>query len=426
MNSLVRFLQAALAVGWLFVFGQAQAGELEAAKSINQFGIDLYGKIAHGDNNLCISPYSIDSALAMAFDGATGETRSEMSRVLHLDPAGDPNKSFAALQKSLEALGRQTAEIAAAAKERGGPSEPITIAVANRLFVQAGYQFREKFFTEIKVAFGAEPEVLNFKKEPVAATERINQWVAEQTRKRIQNLIPSPLATSTRLVLTNALYLKAPWASEFTSQLTKPEPFHLAGGGRAEVPTMQKRESLRYAKRDGFSIVALPYSGGDLQFVVLLPDEVDRLAGVEKKLSAELLASCTKLESTDVVLYLPKFNLQPPTLPLGRELQSLGMQSAFDIPMGSANFDRIAPRRPDDYLAISEVFHKTFIEVDEHGTEAAAATAVAMMATSALGSPPPPPVEVRVDRPFLYAIQHVPSGACLFLGRVTDPRAGAR
>jgi len=417
MKLLARFLPTALAAGFPFVCGQARADEGAVAKSINQFGIDLYRKIASADGNLCISPYSIDSALVMALAGAAGETRSEMSRALHLNPAANMNESFAALQKSLEAIGPKTAEIAAAAKERGGPTEPITIAVANRLFIQAGYPFRERFFAEIKAAFGAEPEVLNFKKQPGAATDRINQWVAEQTRKRIQNLISSPLATSTRLVLTNALYLKAPWANEFPSQLTRPERFHLAGSEETEVPMMQLHESLHYAKRDGFAIVALPYSGGDLQFVVLLPDEIDGLAGVEKKLTAEVLASCAKLDFTDVVLYLPRFKLEPPTLPLGRELESLGMKTAFDIPQGSANFDGIAPRRPDDSLAISEVFHKTFIEVDEHGTEAAAATAVVMRATAA----PAEPVTLRVDRPFLYAIQDDATGAVLFMGRVSDP-----
>jgi len=134
-----------------------------------------------------------------------------------------------------------------------------------------------------------------------------------------------------------------------------------------------------------------------------------------------MLAECAKLETRDVDLHLPKFKIELPTIALARNFEALGMKTAFDQPQGSANFDRMAPRKPNDYLYISQVFHKTFIAVDEKGTEAAAATAVAMMA----GSAPiqrPPPVEVKVDRPFLYAIQHVPSGLCLFLGRVTDPR----
>jgi serpin B len=146
---------------------------------------------------------------------------------------------------------------------------------------------------------------------------------------------------------------------------------------------------------------------------------VNGLRGLESKLNPNLLAECAKLKERDVDLLLPKFKFEPPTISLSDKLKSLGMRSAFDMPKGSANFDKIAPRKPDDYLAISEVFHKTFIAVDEKGTEAAAATSIVMLGVRAIR---PEPIEVNVDRPFLYAIQHVPSGACLFIGRVTDPR----
>jgi serpin B len=156
--------------------------------------------------------------------------------------------------------------------------------------------------------------------------------------------------------------------------------------------------------------------------LVLLPDDVGGLHGLELKLTSEMLSKCAKLETRDVELHLPKFKIEPTTIPLAEKFEGLGMKAAFDRPPGSANFDRMAPRKPNNYLYISQVFHKTFMAVDEKGTEAAAATAVAMMATSALRQPPPPPIEVKVDRPFVYAIQHVPSGSCLFLGRMTDPR----
>src|SRR5207302_11274012 len=138
--------------------------------------------------------------------------------------------------------------------------------------------------------------------------------------------------------------------------------------------------------------------------------------------TGELLAQCAKLQTRDIDLHLPKFKLEPPTMPLAEKFEALGMKTAFDIPRGSANFNKIAPRKPNDYLYISNIFHKTFIAVDEKGTEAAAATAVVMMRATAIARPKPPPIEVKVDRPFVYAIQHVSSGACLFLGRVTDPR----
>jgi serpin B len=171
------------------------------------------------------------------------------------------------------------------------------------------------------------------------------------------------------------------------------------------------------------SPVARRGSGGELQFLVLLPDEVNGLQALEKGLSAEMLAQCAKLERHDVDLSMPKFKFEPPTIALAAALKALGMNSAFDQPRRSANFDRIAPRKPNDYLYISDVFHKTFIAVDEREPRRAAATAVTMMmATAMRPQPTPPPIVVKVDRPFLYAIQHVPSGVCLFLGRVTDPR----
>ncbi len=275
----------------------------------------------------------------------------------------------------------------------------------------------------MKQNFGGAFEPLDFVADPGGATQRINKWVADQTRERIRDLIPEgALDKTTRLVLANALYLKAPWASEFSQDATQPESF-LVHGAPVDVPMMRKTDrNFGYVIREGFTVVSLPYAGDELQFVILLPDDVNGLRGLESKLSGDMLAGCAKIEKRDVDLHLPKFKLEPPTITLAKQFEALGMKTAFDQPKGSANFDKIAPRTPNDYLYISQIFHKTFIAVDEKGTEAAAATAVAMLAGSALQSPPPPPIEVKVDRPFVYAIQHVPSGVCLFLGRVTDPR----
>ncbi len=395
-----------------------------AAKATNELAVDLHRQLATGDENLCISPYSIESALAMTFAGADGETRTEMARVLHLgNDAGVP-ASFFALQRSLEEMSAKTTELTKQSKKFGGPSEPITLDIANRLFAQKDYAFRPAYLSLVKQNFGGAFEPVDFIANPPAATQRINKWVADQTHDRIRDLIPArALDKTTRLVLANALYLKAPWASEFSENATQAEPFFVHGGAPLDVPMMQKRsDHFGYSRREGFTVVSLPYAGNDLQFLVLLPDEVNGLRALESKLTGELLAECAKLQTRDVDLHLPKFKLEPPTITLAEKFEALGMKTAFDKPQGSANFDKMAPRRPNDYLYISQIFHKTFIAVDEKGTEAAAATAVAMMAGTALRSPPPPPIEVKVDRPFVYAIQHLSSGVCLFLGRVTDPR----
>jgi serpin B len=409
----------------LFTLTRLQGAEFDlAATATNQLAVDLHRQLATGNENLCLSPYSIQSALAMTFAGADGETRTEMARVLHFPEAGNAiHGSFASLQRSLEEMSKRSATIADESKKTGGPSEPITLAIANRLFAQSGYNFLDSFRAFVKQHYGAPFEPLDFRRDSAGATKRINNWVAEQTRDRIRDLIPAgALNEMTRLVLANAIYLKAPWADQFSDAATKPQPFHVRGGATVDLPMMRKEDQkFGYAKRDGFTAVSIPYSGSELQFVVLVPDEVNGLRALESKLSASMLADCAKLEEHDVDLSLPKFKFEPPTIALADELQALGMKSAFDQPHGSANFDKMAPRKPNDYLYLSQVFHKTFIAVDEKGTEAAAATAAVMMATSAMVKRSPP-IEVKVDRPFVYAIQHVPSGACLFLGRVTAPR----
>jgi len=395
-----------------------------AAKATNELAVDLHRQLARGDENLCISPYSIENALAMTFAGADGETRTEMARVLHFGTESDVPASFAALQHSLEGMSAKTAELAKQSKKFGGPSEPITLNIANRLFAQKGYAFREAFLSLVKQNFGGAFEPLDFIANPAAAAQHINKWVADQTHDRIRDLIPEgALDKTTRLVLTNALYLKAPWANDFSENATQSETFLVHGNAPADVPMMRKTDKrFGYAKRDGYTAVSLPYAGDDLQFVVLLPDDVNGLRALESKLTSDVLAGCAKLERREVDLRLPKFKLEPPTIVLAEKFEALGMKTAFDKPQGSANFDKMAPRTPRDYLYISQIFHKTFIAVDEKGTEAAAATAVAMLEGSDLRSPPPPPIEVKVDRPFVYAIQHVSSGVCLFLGRVSDPR----
>jgi serpin B len=394
-----------------------------AATATNELGIDLYRKLATGDENRCLSPYSVENALAMTFAGSDGETREEMARVLHFSTNDETlHGSFGALQHQLEEMAAKSAKQIADSGKSGGPQQPIIITIANRLFAQKGYDFREKFLALVKERYGAPLEPLDFGQNAAGATQRINAWVLEQTRDRIRDLIPAgALNASTRLALVNAIYLKAPWARPFAKGSTTPQPFHVRGVETVDVPTMNGVSYYGYAKRDGFTAITVPYNDRELQFLVLLPDEVKGLPALEKKITATMLAECAKLDGRELKLHLPKFKFEPPTLNLGVTLQDLGMRTAFDQPPGTANFDRLAPRKSNDYLYISAVFHKTFIAVDEEGTEAAAATAVAMTVGAAAGKKPEP-LEVKIDRPFFYAIQHVPSGACLFIGRVTDPR----
>jgi serpin B len=402
----------------------ADAGALDpAVRAINALGLELLAKGSKPDANALLSPYSIQSALAMTWAGAAGDTQAEMARVLHY-PADEAklHDALKALRGALEVVAADTAKRAEASKENGGPSEPIILTMANRLFGQQGYEFRPPFLKFVEDQYLAPLQLMDFIRDAQAARGEINGWVAGQTRQRIRDLIPTDgLDAETRLVLVNAIYLKAPWQHEFVAAATRPRPFHVNGDTARDVPMMVQKERFGYAAREGFKVITLPYTGGDVQFLILLPDEVDGLAALEAKVTPELLVTEARPKQEEVILQLPKFKLEPPMFRLGQTLRSMGMKSAFDVPPGSANFDRMAPRKPDDYLFISEVFHRTFLELDEKGTEAAAATAVVMARATAMIEKAKP-IEVRVDRPFLFAIQHRPSGACLFLGRVTDPR----
>ena len=396
----------------------------QAAQSVNALGLDLHRQMPK-EGNLCLSPYSIQSALAMTYLGASGATQEEMARVLHFPSDKQAlGESFTALNQALEEARQASAATVAHAKKYGGPSEPLTLRVANRLFAQKTYEFRKPFLSEVKSYFGAPLQPMNFSKNPAGGTREINGWVAKQTQDRIRDLINETLSEDTRLVLVNALYFKAAWAGDFVQTATSPQPFHVRGAKQTvDVPTMSTYKNMRYYNGRGFQTVTLPYVGDQLHFLLIVPDSIAGISSVEAKLTPQLLLTCAKAEYREVILNLPKFKIAPPTVQLGELLQKLGMTTAFDEPKGSADFDAMAPKSPEDYLRISKVYHKTFLELDEKGTEAAAATAVVMLPPIvAIQEERPKPIELKADRPFLFAIQHAESGACLFLGRVNDPR----
>jgi serpin B len=421
-HRITRLCLATLSLGFLSSNAFAE-NPSAAAHAVNALGLDLLAKGGGANANALLSPYSIQCALAMTFAGAAGETRTEMARVLHYQEDEKAlHKSFTHLQQALGEVAKSTAEISRKTAAMGGSTEPFTLTVANRLFGQQDYEFRQPFLDLVKEQYAAPLQLMDFIRNAEPERLKINRWVEEQTHDRIRDLIPNgALSSETRLVLVNAIHLKAPWADKFPDTATKPLPFHTGGAVAADVPTMRRVGRMGYDKRDGYQAVTIPYIGGDMQLLVLLPDAKDGLAGLEAKLTPAILTTCANPGHSEIDLSLPRFKLEPPLMELSKLLVTLGMQSAFNQPRGSANFDRMAPRKPDDYLFISEVFHKTFLALDEKGTEAAAATAV-VMDRSLARIDKPKPVEVRVDHPFLFAIQHRPSGACLFLGRVTDPR----
>jgi serpin B len=375
--------------------------------------MDLYRtQAAETDGNLILSPYSIGAAMAMVYAGADGATKTEMQKALHL-PADEQ-----AAAQGFATLGKQLVEMT----RRGSSGARSQVTIANRLFVQKDKVLSNPFVRLLADVYQAPLKQLDFRTGPDKARARINEWVQTNTNRKIRDLIPlGGVTKDTGTVLANAIHLHADWEEAFSKEATASATFMVRGKSAADVATMRREAKIGYAKHFGWTAVSLPYAGDALALVILLPDAKDGLTKLEKKVSAGQLASLAKLPQRDVDLSLPKFRIQPPTVGLAEALKSLGMKTAFDLPQGSANLDRMAPRRVDDYLYLSEVFHKAYLTVDEKGTEAGAATA-AVMESKGIAEPNQQPIAVRVDHPFLFAIQHVPSGTCLFLGRVTDPR----
>ncbi len=248
-----------------------------------------------------------------------------------------------------------------------------------------------------------------------AASQEINRWVEKQTADKIKDLIkPSDLGRDTRLVLTNAIYFKGDWVKPFDNKDTRPEDFTVSAEKKVKVPLMQQKASFGYRQEETFQVLEMPYAGQELSMVVLLPKKADGLAELEKALSAQRLTGLlSTLGRREVVTFLPKFKLEA-YFELKPTLEALGMKLAF---AGQADFSGI---NSEEELSVSAVIHKAYVDVNEEGTEAAAATAVVVARATVMRRPEPIPV-FRADHPFLFLIRDTRSGAILFLGRVEDP-----
>jgi serpin B len=284
--------------------------------------------------------------------------------------------------------------------------------VVNAIWGQKGYPFLDAYLDTLAVNYGAGLRVLDFQAAPDQSRVVINDWVAEQTEDRIKDLIPQgAIDKLTRLVLTNAVYFNAAWASQFEEAATSDGVFHRPGGSDVTVPMMHQSGYFQYAEYDDYAAIELPYDGLELSMLILVPSE-GSLGSFEQRLTSALAQeSIAGLVGQPVVLSMPRFKVES-SFGLNDALSSLGMTAAFD--QSAADFSGMDGARD---LYITDVVHKAFVDVDESGTEAAAATAVIVGATSA----PAQPVQLTIDRPFVFAIRDIPTGTILFLGRVTDP-----
>jgi serpin B len=371
----------------------------------NAFADDLYAKLAANERgNLFFSPNSIQAALIMTYAGARGETASEMASVLHLPPNDDTLlKDFGAFMRQLNN---------AAPSNEKAPA--YDLSEANALWGQTGFDFLPAFTSLLKTDYGAKLEEVDFKSQTEAARRTINSWVEKQTGNKITDLIgPGALTPLTRLVLTNAIYFKGAWEAPFETEATRDEPFHVSPGEQEKVPMMRNTGEYGYMKGADFQALVLPYVGGRLSMIVWLPDDPDGLPRLEKELAAGTLAEFNKpAGEQEVAVSIPRFRMTE-NFELAPALKSMGMKDVFDP--AAADFSGMTGKKD---LSISNVIHKAFVDVNEQGTEAAAATAVAM---EGMAMRPAPPTVFLADHPFLFVIQDKQSGVILFMGRMKEP-----
>ena len=364
-----------------------------------KFGFNLFDEIrkTEQDQNIFISPFSISVALAMTLNGASGETEQAMTNTLQLQGLDSEsiNTGYAGLRQILLT------------------SDPkVTLTIANSLWARQGFSFKPDFLQRNTQFFGAEISTLDFG-DPSASTT-INQWVDTNTNGKIQKIVDDKIDQGTVLFLINAIYFKGTWQKEFDPSKTREGPFHLANGDEKQVPMMRQQRWYPYYRGENFQAISLAYGDGQMSMYIFLPDRESDLNIFLENLNAESWENwMPQFHEQDVSLVIPKFKLEYGKT-LNDPLKALGMDVAFDPEL--ADFSRMASLEFGN-LYIEKVVHKTFVEVNEEGTEAAAATSVEV----GVKSVPPPPISFSVDRPFFFAIRDNETKTVLFMGIVVEP-----
>jgi len=369
---------------------------LSAAVSSNAFGLDLYAKLRGEPGNIFFSPASISTALAMLYSGARGGTADEMKKVLHLESEEQVvRKGFGSLAKILKT------------KSKGS-----TLSLANAFWIRKDITVAKLFLGALKGSYGAAPRKADFVGASGKMVKTINDWVAKQTQKKIKEIVTEDtIKPETLFALVNAIYFKGFWKEQFDPKDTEDAPFWVTPSQSVNVDMMFiGGEEFRAGKGGGFTALEMPYKGGKFAMLIILPDAKDGLAMVEKNLTAESIAKLSNSMSehtTDV--YLPRFSIEA-EIPLADRLKAMGMPSVFG---DKADLSGMAEGVP---LSVSAAIHKAYVEVNEKGTEAAAATAIVGVGGGILSS-------FRADHPFLFLIRHTGTGAILFMGRLVAPTA---
>ncbi len=380
------------------------------AESQASFAVDIYQAVRKQpksvDKDIFLSPHSVSIALAMTYAGARGQTAAEMKTALHYELPNDRlHTAFDYLDLALASRGKNAV---------GKDGKPFRLDVTNSIWGQKGTSFEAPFLDTLAVNYGAGLNVVDFIAETEKSRTTINDWVEEKTEKRIKDILPEGVVTpDTRLVLVNAVYFNAAWASKFEPAATSQAPFTKADGSVVQVAMMKGQSSRPYAKGDGYEAVEMAYDGEELAMLVIAPT-AGTFATFESSLTGgKVLDILAGLETREVNLHFPKLKVDG-SFDLKEPLRALGMNQAFT---DAADFSGMSTTEP---LRVTDVLHKTFLELDENGTEAAAATAVVAAGFSA--APVDPPIVMKVDRPFITAIVDRQTRTLVFLGRVLEPK----
>ncbi len=381
---------------------KASAEELQKlAHASNQFAIDLYQRLVDKEGNLIYSPFSIYQALLMTYAGAEGETAQQMMDVLGVTDNNEIHNVMNALKLTLQAEPAYTIE----------GMQPLIFNIANALWVQKDFHFEQTFLDKLMANYAAGLALVDFNK-PDEARDLINHWVEVRTNEKIKELIPTGMLNEmTRLVLTNAVYFKGAWTNRFDPARNTQEEFTSLDGAISKVEMMNNSfTGAAFVEKD-YSVVSLPYEGGNFAMMAVLPED---FASFQTTMNADLLKEILeKLTESHTMVHLtmPKFSFES-SIDLGETLPAMGMSDAFDI--NNADFSGMTGGKD---LYISDVVHQAFIDVNEDGTEAAAATMVSMAPTSMPGEA----ITLRLDRPFIYLIYNTQTNAVVFMGHVVAP-----
>jgi serpin B len=365
----------------------------------NAFAVDLFTRLRDREGNLFFSPSSLSIALGMTYTGAAGQTAEEMAKVLHFSGHSDQvSADFAKLVKALEGTGSK---------------RPYQLDIANALWGAKGYEFLPQFIRTIAEYYSGTFQPVDFKGNVEQARRTINAWVEEHTQNKIRDLLqPGVLDPETRLVLTNAIYFKGNWVKPFKEVRTQKAEFFATADKKSAVPFMHQTGHFPYLERENFQALKLPYEG-ELSLVTFLPKKIDGLHELEKSLTARNLETLLKrFSARDVQVSFPKFKMTS-QFELKPVLTQMGMGRAFST---EADFSKLTR---SERLFLSAVVHKAYVDVNEKGTEAAAATGVIAMPTAV--PMPSRPIVFKADHPFLFLIRDDRTGTILFMGRLAEP-----